>query len=215
MQMIMKSYLTTKSMAIIQRILGKQYSCNRYSELLDSKYLILKKLGWGHFSTVWLAFNLADKKLYALKIQKSNKKYLESAYDEEAICKVLAENYQKSEWTKSLRQYFKNPTLQAAKEHNHCLQIYDWFNHHGSQGKHFTMAFEVLGKNLLAMIKQYDYRGIPVPLVREITRQLLLALDYMHRICKLIHTDLKPENITFALSEREEFDLLYKYVLST
>ena len=77
------------------------------------------------------------------------------------------------------------------------------------------MAFEVLGKNLLAMIKQYDYRGIPVPLVREITRQLLLALDYMHRICKLIHTDLKPENITFALSEREEFDLLYKYVLST
>jgi len=24
-----------------------------------------------------------------------------------------------------------------------------------------------------------------------------MALDYMHRICKLIHTDLKPENITF------------------
>jgi hypothetical protein len=37
----------------------------------------------------------------------------------------------------------------------------------------------------------------------------------MHRICNLIHTDLKPENITFALNEQENFDLLYKYILST
>lgn len=37
-------------------------------EIIDSKYIILKKLGWGHFSTVWLAFKLSDKQLYALKI---------------------------------------------------------------------------------------------------------------------------------------------------
>jgi serine/threonine protein kinase len=37
-------------------------------EIIDSKYLILKKLGWGHFSTVWLALKLSDKNLYALKI---------------------------------------------------------------------------------------------------------------------------------------------------
>jgi hypothetical protein len=30
-------------------------------EVIDSKYIILKKLGWGHFSTVWLAFKLSDK----------------------------------------------------------------------------------------------------------------------------------------------------------
>lgn len=43
----------------------------------------------------------------------------------------------------------------------------------------------------------------------------MIGLDYMHRICKLIHTDIKPENITFALKEREKFDLLYQHVLST
>lgn len=53
----------------------------------------MRKLGWGHFSTVWLAFSLADKKLYALKVLKSHKKYLESAFDEEEICKVIADNY--------------------------------------------------------------------------------------------------------------------------
>jgi len=38
------------------------------NEIIDNKYIILKKLGWGHFSTVWLALKLQDKKLYALKI---------------------------------------------------------------------------------------------------------------------------------------------------
>lgn len=77
------------------------------------------------------------------------------------------------------------------------------------------MAFEVLGKNLLYLIKKYNYRGIPIPIVRELAKQLLMGLDYMHRICKLIHTDLKPENINFALREEEEFDLLYTHVLKS
>ena len=47
---------------------------------------------------------------------------------------------------------------------------FDQFFHHGMNGKHSIMAFEVLGKNLLSMIKQYDYEGIPIPIVREITR---------------------------------------------
>lgn len=54
-----------------------------------------------------------------------------------------------------------------------------------------------------------------MPTVREITKQLLMGLDYMHRICGLIHTDLKPENITFSLKEGEEFDLMYKHVFTT
>ena len=175
----------------------------------------MQKLGWGHFSTVWLALSLSDKRLYALKILKSNKKYLESAYDEEAICKIIADNYQSSAWAKSQREYLKDPKLQMTREHTHCLQMFDWFFHHGPNGKHFVMAFEVLGKNLLSLVKKHDYRGIPLPLVREITKQLLIGLDYMHRICRLIHTDLKPENITFALKDGQEFDLMYKHVFST
>ena len=42
-----------------------------------------------------------------------------------------------------------------------------------------------------------------------------MGLDYMHRVCKLIHTDLKPENVTFAMSQEEEFDLLYRHVFCT
>lgn len=93
--------------------------------------------------------------------------------------------------------------------------MFDWFFHHSQHGKHFVMVFEVLGKNLLSLVKKYDYRGIPIPIVREIIKQILMGLDYMHRICRLIHTDIKPENIVFGLNEKEKFDLLYKHVLTT
>lgn len=45
-------------------------------EILDNRYIILKKMGYGHFSTVWLAFNVKDKQLYALKIMRSHARYL-------------------------------------------------------------------------------------------------------------------------------------------
>lgn len=72
--------------------------------------------------------------------------------------------------------------------------------HYGANGDHFIMVFEILGVNLLEIMKRYDYKGIPMPLVRRISKQILIGLDYLHRICKIIHTDLKPENTIVALS---------------
>jgi hypothetical protein len=34
------------------------------------------------------------------------------------------------------------------------------------------MVFEMLGDNLLTLIKHYEYRGVPVPVVRRIIRQV-------------------------------------------
>lgn len=74
--------------------------------------------------------------------------------------------------------------------------------HYGANGDHFIMVFEILGVNLLEIMKRYDYKGIPMPLVRRIAKQVLIGLDYLHRICKIIHTDLKPENCIVALSNQ-------------
>jgi serine/threonine-protein kinase SRPK3 len=35
------------------------------------RYLIVQKLGWGHFSTVWLAKDIKFNTFVALKVQKS------------------------------------------------------------------------------------------------------------------------------------------------
>lgn len=185
------------------------------SEIIDNKYIILKKLGWGHFSTVWLALKLQDKKLYALKIQKSANKYTESAMEEEEILFDVASNFQNKEWIESVRRYEKNPSLDVTRSHTHNLQMYDQFFHHAMHGRHSVMAFEVLGRNLLTLIKRFNYEGVPMPIVREITRQTLMGLDYLHRVCNIIHTDLKPENVVFEIESEAKLSLLCETVLDT
>ena len=65
------------------------------------------------------------------------------------------------------------------------------------------MVFEVLGKNLLWLIRRYKHRGIPLPLVKELSRQVLRGLDYLHTVAGVIHTDLKPENVLCAIDEED------------
>jgi len=65
------------------------------------------------------------------------------------------------------------------------------------------MVFEILGVNLLEIMKRYDYKGIPIPIVRRMAKQVLIGLDYLHRYCKIIHTDLKPENVIVSLTREE------------
>ena len=69
------------------------------------------------------------------------------------------------------------------------------------------MVFEMMGQNLLSLIKYFKYGGIPLDAVKVIARQVCEGLDYAHRSCHLIHTDLKPENILICLPVREQMRL--------
>ena len=91
------------------------------SEIIDGRYVVIKKLGWGHFSTVWLALKLNDKKLYALKIQKSDDKYTESALEEEEILYDVASKYMNREWEKSVAKYHGDPDMTVTRQHTHNL----------------------------------------------------------------------------------------------
>ena len=53
------------------------------------------------------------------------------------------------------------------------VHLFDSFQHRGPHGRHVAMVFEVLGSNLLRLIKKYRYKGIPIDDVRVIMRQLL------------------------------------------
>ena len=70
------------------------------------------------------------------------------------------------------------------------------------------MVFEILGVNLLEIMKRYDYKGIPLPLVRRMTKQVLIGLDYLNRKCRIIHTDLKPENVIINLTKPQLTEIM-------
>lgn len=65
------------------------------------------------------------------------------------------------------------------------------------------MVFEVLGENLLGLIRRHQNKGVPLHFVKQIIKQVLLGLDYMHRACGMIHTDLKPENVLICIDDVE------------
>ncbi|RDA90307.1 hypothetical protein CP533_0400 [Ophiocordyceps camponoti-saundersi (nom. inval.)] len=152
----------------------------------DGKYTVVRKLGWGHFSTVWLSRDNSNSKHVALKVVRSAAHYTETAIDE---IKLLSK------------------IVQAKPDHpgrKHVVSLLDSFDHKGPNGTHVCMVFEVLGENLLGLIKRWNHRGIPMPLVKQITKQVLLGLDYLHRECGIIHTDLKPENVLIEIGDVEQ-----------
>ncbi|KAG4978615.1 hypothetical protein JHK82_037895 [Glycine max] len=141
----------------------------------NGSYVVQSKLGWGHFSTVWLAWDTHKSRFVALKIQKSAQHYTEAAMDEIKILKQIAD---------------------GDPDDKKCVvKLLDHFKHSGPNGQHVCMVFEFLGDNLLTLIKYSDYRGVPLPMVKEICFHILVGLDYLHRELSVIHTDLKPENV--------------------
>ena len=81
------------------------------------------------------------------------------------------------------------------KGEKNVVRLLDHFKHTGPHGQHMCMVFEVLGDNLLSLIRRAHYRGLPLPAVRQIAAHVLVGLDYLHRQLSIIHTDLKPENV--------------------
>jgi serine/threonine-protein kinase SRPK3 len=150
----------------------------------DGRYRVLQKLGWGHFSTVWLCFDKVEKQHCAVKVQKSDPHYADAARDEIKLLNALHTS--------------------AGGSHVPVVSLLDSFEHKGPNGLHVCLTFEVLSKSLLSLIKRFNYRGVPIPLIKTITRQVLEGLEYSHEECKIIHTDLKPENILFTKHEAEK-----------
>ncbi|OWM68331.1 SRSF protein kinase 1 [Punica granatum] len=142
------------------------------------RYVAQKKLGWGQFSTVWLAYDTQTSKYVALKIQKSAALFAQAALHEIEVLSAIADG---------------DPS------NSRCVvQLMDHFKHVGPNGQHLCMVLEFLGDSLLRLIKYNRYKGLELNKVREICRCILVGLDYLHRELGIIHTDLKPENILLA-----------------
>lgn len=165
-------------------------------------YRVLCRLGCGHFSTVWLCLDYTRvseqpplphspssshrhhhnpvHRVVALKIQKSAPDYSEAAKDEIKLLQAVRR---------------RHTTYDGCR----VLSLIDHFEHFGPNGRHVCLVFDVLGVSLLKLIKRFNYKGTPLPLVRRISRHVLEGLHFLHETVDIIHTDLKPENVLFEI----------------
>jgi serine/threonine protein kinase len=173
----------------------------------NQRYVVIKKLGWGHFSTVWM---VKDRKViatggdaalknqfFALKVQKSAEHYTDAAMDEVELLDCVASERKQCESSVLLDSV--DPDGVSSKDmveySKHVASLHDSFFHTGPNGRHMCMVFTMLGCNLLGVIKAFNYRGIPLPVVKRFVKGICMGLDFLHRKCNIIHTDLKPENV--------------------
>ncbi|XP_062928939.1 SRSF protein kinase 2-like isoform X4 [Mobula hypostoma] len=159
------------------------YHAVKIGDLFNARYHVIRKLGWGHFSTVWLCWDIHGKRFVAMKVVKSAQHYTETALDEIKLLKCVRESDP------------NDPNKDMV------VQLIDDFKLSGMNGIHVCMVFEVLGHHLLKWIIKSNYQGLPILCVKSIIRQVLQGLDYLHSKCKIIHTDIKPENILMCVDE--------------
>jgi serine/threonine protein kinase len=164
----------------------------KIGDCYHSRYYVAKKLGWGTFSTVWLCLDIVGKQYVALKVIKSAPVHTASGLDEIDILKT------------ALDRDVNDPNR------NKIVQLLNYFKISGVNGTHVCLVFEALCQNLMHLLYRSKFRGIPLANVKSIIRQVLEGLNYLHTKCKIIHTDIKPENILVCIDQAHKRKLASK-----
>lgn len=134
------------------------------------RYEVLKIIGKGSFGQVVKAYDHKMHMHVALKMVRNEKRFHRQAQEEVRILEHL-------------RKQDKDNTMNII----HMLDSFTFRNH-------MCITFELLSINLYELIKKNKFQGFSLQLVRKFSHSLLQCLDALHRN-KIIHCDMKPENV--------------------
>lgn len=156
----------------------------------DGNYTVVAKLGYGSFSTVWAADHVATGRRVAIKLWRSTGWTTDMADEEHGYLKELAA---------------VDPTAAFP-----VMRLLDSFVHPSAHGRHQAVVLELMGVSLRVALHAYLHRpgasrrrGAPVRVITTVVRQLLEGLSLAHHH-RLLHTDLKLENVALRLPSAAE-----------
>lgn len=169
--------------------------------LIENRYVVIQKLGWGEFSTVWLAYDTryyayrrtARDSFVALKIAKCRRSVTENTTYEINLLRYLCTSLSRCPMTKLL----------------------DSFSIAGDFGNHLCMVMPLHGANLLSIIDQMKANRLlrtpdEIRMIKEIVASTLIGLHELSTI-NVIHTDIKPENIIATSPDPKVVDIMQSF----
>ncbi|XP_017794428.1 PREDICTED: dual specificity tyrosine-phosphorylation-regulated kinase 2-like [Habropoda laboriosa] len=134
------------------------------------RYEMLKVIGKGSFGQVVKAYDHKKQEHCALKIVRNEKRFYRQAEEE---VKILSE----------LRRQDEDDTM-------NIIHMFDAFRFRN----HMCITFELLSINLYELIKKNKFQGFSLQLVKKFAHSLLQCLHALYKN-RIIHCDLKPENV--------------------
>ena len=147
-------------------------------------YKVMDLLGQGTFGQVARCLCQETGEMVAVKVIKNQAAYYNQACMEVRILQLLNHGYDPN-------------------DQRHIVRLLDNFVHCG----HLCLVFELLYVNLYELLKHNQFRGLSMSLIRVLTAQILDTLIVL-REAKVIHCDLKPENVLLKGADSGEIKMI-------
>ncbi|KAG9505115.1 hypothetical protein J7337_002081 [Fusarium musae] len=159
--------------------------------LNDGQYKVIRKLGDGCFSIVWLAHDLINARYVALKI-------------------LVSDETEQSQEVEILQHLAKVAPLESSQR---TTQLLAEFEHKGPNGTHKCLVFEPMGPSVNQMLLELAYGGTkwpsevkyPPQTAKRILRDSLKGLAFLHKH-GIAHADFQPGNMLFSLNNIDSCD---------
>ncbi|KAF2019533.1 kinase-like protein [Aaosphaeria arxii CBS 175.79] len=162
--------------------------------LNNGRYEIVNKIAPGWLSIVWAARdNQNANKIVAIKVLRADR-----SQGEVNELKVL--------------QHIEANGNTEHPGRRFLPQLLDYFYCEGPNGRHLCLVLNVLGPTLRSIRWDSEFSPrLPCSLSRHVSRQLILAVDFLHSI-GIVHGDISEDNIAFQIPriERVRFDAARK-----
>ncbi|OJD10516.1 CMGC/SRPK protein kinase [Emergomyces pasteurianus Ep9510] len=156
----------------------KRYYPVKIGQTFNSRYRIIAKLGYGAYSTVWLAWN--ERYLYRLMIQPRSLPYLMKS-----PCSNVLKTFSDKD----------HPGLDFTRLADDIFQLDSLF------GCHYCIASKPQGNSLRTLQEIFPNRMLPKLLVKSLIHRLYFSVNWLHATCGVAHTDLLPQNVLMHIQD--------------
>ncbi|PPJ52906.1 hypothetical protein CBER1_11505 [Cercospora berteroae] len=159
----------------------------RIGAVLNTKYEVLLKFGYGSVSTAWLCRNLETHQYVTLKIYMTGQR---QAQNEVRVLQHIQD----------LRSD-DHPGTQLVRRMLHSFEL------PGDIGPHTCIVHSPLSLTMRD-IRNMAGGQIPSSILKPMVYGLLFALDYLHLKAHVVHTDVQEGNIMLSIEDHSFLDEL-------